>query len=136
MRDVRRAANALAFSQRTLAREIFPRSARLLRPSEYAAVLKHPELSLTSGPLRLRIRKNGMPTARLGMVVPKKGTSHAYRRNRLKRLAREEFRHALGDLPPVDVVVQVFGSVEDGSFRRKLRVHLQSIGQRLHELQT
>ncbi len=54
-----------------------------------------------------------MPTPRLGIVVPKRGTRLAVRRNRIKRLIRESFRLHIEEIPPVDVVVQVFKSIED-----------------------
>lgn len=91
----------------------YTRSQRLLSPKEFSSVLRKPAVNLSKGPLRIRAIKNRMPTARLGVVVPKKGTRLAVRRNRVKRLVRESFRLHLSDLPSVDIVVQVFSSVED-----------------------
>ena len=54
-----------------------------------------------------------MPNARLGLVVTKKGTAKANRRNRVKRIIRERFRLQAKDLPSVDIVVQVFGMIDD-----------------------
>ena len=76
-----------------------------------------------------------MHTARLGLVVPKKGTAHAHRRNRVKRLVRQEFRMLRDDLPPVDIVIQVFGAVNDHGFVRQLRQQLTSIAGRLDKLE-
>lgn len=54
-----------------------------------------------------------MPSARLGLVVTKKGTAKANRRNRVKRIIRERFRLKAQGLPGVDIVVQVFGAIDD-----------------------
>ena len=61
-----------------------------------------------------------MPNPRLGLVVTKKGTSKANRRNRVKRIIRERFRLTAGELPSVDIVVQVFGLLEDAALRQSL----------------
>ncbi len=54
-----------------------------------------------------------MRCARLGLVVTKKGNAKANRRNRLKRLIRERFRVQRHQLPDVDIVVQLFGQIDD-----------------------
>jgi ribonuclease P protein component len=43
--------------------------------------------------------------ARLGLAVGIKAAGNAAKRNRLKRLARESFRHRQHELPPLDIVV-------------------------------
>jgi len=93
---------------------VFPKSSRLLRADEFTAVLRAPEVNLSAGPLRMRARKNRMRCARLGLVVTKKGTPKAHRRNRVKRIIRERFRQQAHVLPSIDVVVQVFAQIEDG----------------------
>ena len=94
----------------------FPRSVRLLRAEEYTAVFRNAQVNLSTGPLRIRAIQNRMHTARLGLVVTKKGTPKANRRNRLKRIIREQFRMHVNQLPNVDIVVQVFGKVDDKEF--------------------
>jgi len=98
----------------------FPKSSRLLRAAEYTAVFLAPDINLSAGPLRIRARKNKMPNPRLGLVVTKKGTAKASRRNRVKRIIRERFRLTAGELPGVDIVVQVFGLLEDAALRQSL----------------
>ena len=61
-----------------------------------------------------------MRSARLGLVVPKKGTAKAHRRNRVKRIVRETFRLHAAELPAVDIVIQVFGHIEDDRLRELL----------------
>lgn len=74
-----------------------------------------------------------MPTARLGQVVTKKGNPLAVRRNRIKRIVREEFRLAT-DLPPVDIVVQVFGALDDAVVRRQIRRQFANLKKQCHAL--
>ena len=105
----------------------FPKSARLLRAGDYTAVFRHADLNLSSGPLRIRVRRSRMPTARLGLVVTKKGTPKAHRRNRLKRIIRERFRAHIARLPSVDIVVQVFGQMDDEKLSRLLDQQLRRI---------
>ena len=58
--------------------------------------------------------------ARLGLVVPKRIAPRALDRNRVKRVARESFRHWRGTLPPLDLVlVAVSGAA--GMSRAELR---------------
>lgn len=91
----------------------FPKNARMLRAQEYTDVLRGPQINLSAGPLRIRARKNRMCAARLGLIIPKKGNRLAVRRNRIKRLIREQFRQYQAQLPDYDVVVQVFAPIED-----------------------
>ena len=61
-----------------------------------------------------------MPFARLGVTVPKKGNRRAVRRNRIKRIVREQFRHRQADLAGHDLVVQVFAAIEDEALKLDL----------------
>ncbi len=61
-----------------------------------------------------------MPLARLGVSVPKKGNRSAVRRNRIKRIVREQFRHCQVDLVGLDLVVQVFATIEDEALKHNL----------------
>ncbi len=76
-------------------------------------MLRGAEINLSPGPLRIRARKNRMRSARLGLVVSKKGNPKAVRRNRIKRVIREQFRRHARQLPAVDIVIQVFAPVDD-----------------------
>ncbi len=98
----------------------FPKHQRLLVANDYVPVLRHAEVNLSSGPLRVRAIANRMPSARLGLVVPKRGNPLAVRRNRIKRIVRETFRHEVHGLPRVDLVVQVHGQLSDEELRRRL----------------
>lgn len=72
-----------------------------------------------------------MRSARLGLVVTKKGNSKAVRRNRLKRIIREQFRQQANSLPAVDIVVQVFGQIDDKNFALQLEQQFAQIAKRL-----
>jgi ribonuclease P protein component len=84
----------------------FPKSHRLRSPAEFAAVYDA-RVCESRGPLKIYARPNDLPHARLGMSVSRKvGT--APRRNRIRRLLREAFRHMRHDLPKgYDLVIVV-----------------------------
>jgi len=74
----------------TLNRSVFPKSNRLIRNSQFRAVLAR-GLSAHDGLLKLYVCENGLDYSRLGISIGKYyGTAVA--RNRLKRLLREVFR--------------------------------------------
>ena len=50
-------------------------------------------------------RPNGLGHARLGLAVGVRAAGNAVNRNRVKRVAREAFRHLPQELPAVDLVV-------------------------------
>lgn len=59
-----------------------------------------------SGPAMLMLaRHNGQPHARLGLVIAKKNVRRAVDRNKIKRIARESFRHYRADLDNLDIIV-------------------------------
>jgi ribonuclease P protein component len=75
----------------------FPRSHRLKRPAEFAAVYAARARQAT-GPLLIYAGPNNLGHWRLGLSVSRKvGT--APRRNRIKRLLREAFRTSRHELP-------------------------------------
>ena len=78
-------------------------------------------------------RPNEAGQARLGLAVGIKAAGNAVQRNRLKRLARESFRHAQQDLPPVDVVINarpVAGKSSSVEIRASLQSHWDRIVRR------
>jgi ribonuclease P protein component len=90
----------------------FPKSARLLRRSDYD-VLKERGRRFADGPLAASwIPQPGGPVsagmsrsvARVGIAVSSK-VGHAVVRNRVKRRLREAIRHELRSLPAVDLVL-------------------------------
>lgn len=68
--------------------------------------------------------RNDQPTARLGLVVPKKVLKRAVWRNRVKRLVRESFRLSQDSLPNVDLVFLArpgIGDINNQDFAKALQ---------------
>ena len=82
----------------------FPRRAKLLTKSAFRFVF---ELSKRSSDRYFTVlgRTNTLGYTRLGLAVSRKVDKSAVRRNRIKRLIRESFRHHQGLLDGIDVVV-------------------------------
>ena len=83
----------------------FGRSLRLLDSSDFTRVFSHAELKVACPAMLILAVHNDKPHPRLGMVVPKKQVKLAARRNTIKRVIRESFRHRRHTLPPFDIVV-------------------------------
>lgn len=81
----------------------FPRTARIARPADYQRAMKS-GVRVADGVLVIWAAANGLPHARLGLVVGRRH-GNAPRRNRIKRLIREAFRLLRPDLPAgIDLV--------------------------------
>jgi ribonuclease P protein component len=76
----------------------FPRSRRLHSREDFSAVYDA-KVRESRGPLLIYARPNALPYPRLGMSTSRK-VGAAPRRNRIRRLIREAFRHLQHDLPP------------------------------------
>lgn len=90
-------------SPRDIRIQRFTQTQRLKRPSEYTHVMADAERSADRYFTVLSRRRENLP-ARLGLAVSKKAARRAVDRNRIKRLAREAFRHCAAR-GPHDVVV-------------------------------
>ena len=105
----------------------FPKQARLLNSSEYSQVLRRADKKLVDGPVQIKAKRNNTSGARLGLVVPKKGTAKAHDRNRIKRVIREQFRLSREGMPPVDLVVLVFGKLPARQLSQTLHRQFENI---------
>ena len=101
-------------------REGFPRQARLTRSADFERVLRHPDLRLSAGPLRLNAVFTRMHAGRLGLIVGKKAVAKAHARNRIKRIIRDRFRRERADLPAADLVIRVVAPVARDELQRRL----------------
>ena len=79
-------------------------TARLSQPDHYRRVFDSPEYKVSSGAFLLLAAPGATQSSRLGVVVAKKAIRRAVRRNRIKRLVREQFRHHPFD-KAIDLVV-------------------------------
>ena len=75
----------------------------------------------------MRAIKNKLQHARLGLVVTKKGNAKAVRRNRIKRIVRETFRHHQANLGRYDIVLQVMGPMDDVKLRYQVEELLKAV---------
>ena len=82
----------------------FPNTVRLSQPDHYRRVFDSPEYKVSSGAFLLLATPGATQSSRLGVLVAKKNIRLAVRRNRIKRLVREQFRHHPFD-EAIDLVV-------------------------------
>jgi len=75
----------------------FPRTRRIRTPAEYKAVYDV-QLRQSRGPLVVYAKANELGFSRLGLSVSRR-VGVAAKRNRIRRLLREAFRHMQHDLP-------------------------------------
>ncbi|NND90690.1 MAG: ribonuclease P protein component [Granulosicoccus sp.] len=82
----------------------FPRTARLLSTADYSQVFARSK-RYTDRYWTILVRVDDASPARLGLAIAKKRARRAVDRNRLKRVAREAFRHNRSALTGLDMVV-------------------------------
>ncbi|MCO5786949.1 ribonuclease P protein component [Pseudomonas sp. G11-1] len=78
---------------------------RLLTPAQFKNVFDGATCKASGPNLLLLARHNSQAQARLGLVIAKKNVRHAVDRNKVKRIARESFRHHRAELDHLDIVV-------------------------------
>ncbi|WP_076939740.1 ribonuclease P protein component [Pseudomonas saudimassiliensis] len=78
---------------------------RLLSPAQFKNVFDGATCKASGSNILLLARHNGQEHARLGLVIAKKNVRRAVDRNKIKRIARESFRHHRADLDHLDIVV-------------------------------
>ena len=70
----------------------FPFKARLSQPGHYRRVFDGPNVKVSSKAFLLLAAENNDGSSRIGIIVAKKNIRLASRRNRIKRIIREQFR--------------------------------------------
>ncbi|GAA3963159.1 ribonuclease P protein component [Allohahella marinimesophila] len=89
--------------------ESFPRIARLLAKRDFSTVFEDNHFKRNAPQVLMLCHRPAEPGqaagSRLGVIVAKKQVKRAHERNRLKRLAREQFRRLRSELPEADIVL-------------------------------
>ena len=93
----------------------FPRSHRLLTAAAFKDVFAEAAKSSDSY-LTIIARSNRLKVPRLGLAISKRNIRHATDRNRIKRLAREAFRHHQAALAGLDIVVMARGGASTADY--------------------
>jgi len=83
----------------------FDKARRLLNAQDYSRVFDGAEAKASHKHLLLLAKRNSKPGHRLGLVIAKKNVKLAVQRNRVKRVAREFFRHLPDSEASMDVVL-------------------------------
>jgi len=83
----------------------FPKSSRLLHSAEFQRVFQNTNYKISHRYLLILACRNSFDHPRLGLVVGKKHCRLAVQRNRIKRRARETFRHQQHHLHNIDAIV-------------------------------
>jgi ribonuclease P protein component len=79
------------------------------------------------------VRGNDGTQARLGLSIAARIIGGAVRRNHLKRLIRESFRHHQHDLPAVDIVINARAgarNADNATVVRSLERHWRAVSER------
>ena len=106
MRDDAKGVNALPPDLSEVASFTFGASHRLLSKRDFSRVFTNTHFRTNKGPFRLIALKNEIGRTRIGIVISKRIVARSVDRNRVKRIIRESFRHALPYLPrSIDVIV-------------------------------
>ena len=84
----------------------FPHLSRLSQPENYQRVFDNPTYKISSKAFLMLASPSKGSRSRVGIIVAKKNIRRAVRRNRIKRLVREQFRLNRFD-HPLDLVVLV-----------------------------
>lgn len=82
----------------------FPRTARLLTARDYAAAFKKNK-RLSDRYWTVLVHRSDQQAPRLGLAIAKKRAKRAVDRNRIKRVARESFRHLRSNLSHTELVI-------------------------------
>jgi ribonuclease P protein component len=88
----------------------FAKSARLLTPSDFKYVFDAATFKISSKEVLILARANSGSGPRLGLVIAKKHVRLAHQRNRVKRIARDTFRHQQ-ELGGLDIIVLARGGI-------------------------
>ncbi|MFL2529237.1 MAG: ribonuclease P protein component [Candidatus Azotimanducaceae bacterium] len=80
-----------------------PKCARLLHSSEFNKVFQDTRLRVSKSAFLVLGNRNDLNRSRLGLIIGRKVASSAVKRNSIKRIIRESFRHI--SLESLDIIV-------------------------------
>ncbi|MEO7326325.1 MAG: ribonuclease P protein component [Dokdonella sp.] len=112
--------------------ENFPRTARLLKAQDFAR-LRGISRRVGTRNFSAEVATNELEGARLGLAISKRVSKKAVRRNRIKRIARDSFRHARGNMPAIDILL-IARSSADLEDNANLRAELVRLWERIATL--
>jgi ribonuclease P protein component len=117
-----------------MTRAPFPRAARLLTPADFARLrgISH-RIGSQSFAAEVAPAAPTAACARLGLAVSRRVSKRAVRRNRIKRIARDSFRHHRAALPTCDILL-IARSDADQRSNAELRAELERLWQRVAAL--
>lgn len=72
-----------------------------------------------------------MHGARMGLIVAKRVVRHAHERNRHKRVCRETFRVHQGQLPAMDLVIQILRPMTNAALAAQLETGFVTLAKEL-----
>lgn len=110
----------------------FPRAARLLSPQDFAR-LRDGSRRVSGRHFSAQIGTRETGGARLGLAVSRRVSKRAVRRNRIKRIARDSFRHYRAALPAFDILL-IARSSADLEDNASLRAELAALWKRIAAL--
>jgi ribonuclease P protein component len=87
-----------------MARATFPRAARLLTARDFARLRTRSRRVATPN-LTAEVAASETAGVRMGLAVSRRVSRKAVRRNRIKRIARDSFRHHRALFPALDILV-------------------------------
>ncbi|MBV1931048.1 MAG: ribonuclease P protein component [Porticoccaceae bacterium] len=94
-------------------KETFGKNKRLLTQRIFQQVFDKAPFRVSHRNFLVLARPNELGRARLGLIIGKKNIGLAVNRNRVKRQARETFRHQHRDLPAIDVIFLARRGLDD-----------------------
>ncbi|CAG0908316.1 unnamed protein product, partial [Cyprideis torosa] len=124
-------------ASRDVSEHAFPRSARLLTAGDYSRVFKRNK-RYSDQYWTILVRRDETHPTQLGLAIAKKRAKRAVDRNKLKRVAREAFRHQKASLSGLQMVVMnrdAAAQASSADLRASLDVLLQKMRPRVSSLQ-
>ena len=115
-----------------MARATFPRAARLLTARDFAR-LRTSSRRVATRNLTAEVAKSETGGARMGLAISRRVSKNAVRRNRIKRIARDSFRHHRALFPALDILV-IARSSADRQDNPALHAEFASLWQRIAAL--